>query len=138
MLGHCGQIHPDVADQVGLSPETFLARLTIDDLLAIPRSARKLAPVSRNPAVRRDMAVLVSKSVPFEAMRERIVEACGEVLERLWVFDVFGGSSLPEGTHSVGVALQLRKLGQNLTDEEANQVRDRAAKALESLGARLR
>lgn len=138
VLGHCGQIHPDVADQAGLSPETFLARLTIDDLLAIPRSARKLAPVSRNPAVRRDMAVLVSKSVPFEAMRERLVEACGEVLERLWVFDVFEGSSLPEGTHSVGVALQLRKLGQNLTDEEANQVRDRAAKALESLGARLR
>ncbi|HRK22277.1 MAG TPA: hypothetical protein PLX06_10725, partial [Fimbriimonadaceae bacterium] len=93
---------------------------------------------SRNPAVRRDIAILIEKSVPYKKIEEAITNACGEVLEKTWLFDVYDGKGIPEGSHSLAVALQLRKAGENFTDEEANQVRDRAVAALESLGGKQR
>ena len=63
------------------------------------------------------------------------LKTAGEILEKQWLFDVYSGKGIPEGKHSLTIALQLRKFGENLTDEEANQVRDRAVRALEELGA---
>ncbi len=135
--GHVGQVLPEVAEGSGLPEETVLAHFFLD-ALAEGVVDIHMKPISRNPAVRRDMAILISKSVPYTEIESAIRGACGEVLERLWAFDVFEGKGVPEGSHSVAVALQLRKMGENLTDEEANRVRDRAAEALAKLGGTLR
>ena len=94
-----------------------------------------MVPVSRNPAVRRDIAILIDKSTPYSSIEAAIAEACGKVLEKQWLFDVYEGQGIPEGKHSLTIAIQLRKFGGNFTDEEANQVRDRAVAALVALGA---
>jgi phenylalanyl-tRNA synthetase beta chain len=84
------------------------------------------------------MAILIDQSVPYATLESTLREAVGETLESIWLFDVFQGANIPEGKHSLGVALQLRKLGGNFTDEEANQVRDRAVAAIATLGASIR
>jgi phenylalanyl-tRNA synthetase beta chain len=101
-------------------------------------AAPKLKPISRNPSVRRDIAVLIDKAVPFEKIDGALETAIGDVLEKRWLFDVYEGKGIPEGKHSLAIALQLRKLGSNFTDEEANQVRAKAVEALSSLGGTLR
>lgn len=138
---HCGifgQIHPVVAEKCGLPPETVLAELDLLVLYMLVDEQVQLKAISRNPAVRRDIAVMIDKAVPFERLQSRVREACGDVLERLWLFDRYEGKGIPEGKHSLGLALQLRKVGENFTDEEANRVRDRAVEALTALGATLR
>ncbi len=135
-VGTVGQIHPDVAAASDLPESTVLAELDLE-VLATEAGLHdvRLGQISRNPSVRRDIAVLVSKSVSYASLEGAIRDACGEVLERVWAFDVFEGKILPEGTHSVAIAMQLRKLGENFTDDEAYQVRVRAVAALGSLGA---
>ena len=93
---------------------------------------------SRNPAVRRDLAILIDKSVPFANVLDAIERGAGESLERNWLFDVYEGKGIPEGKHSLAVALLLRKMGENFTDEEANQVREQVVVELAGLGATLR
>lgn len=137
MVGVMGQINPVLAESLRLPAATFLAELDVKDSLA-GAGEPKWHTVSRNPAVRRDMAVLVDKSVPYIDLAKAIEAACGEVLERQWLFDVFAGAGIPEGKHSLGIGLQLRKAGENFTDEEANQVRDRAVAALAPFGATTR
>lgn len=137
LVGGFGVIHPDVAEATGLPAHTVMAEL---DLLAFYRGDHEPPPlrtIHRNPSVRRDISVQIDKAVPFARVEEAVRGACGDVLERFWLFDVYEGSGLPEGSHSLALALQLRKAG-NFTDEEANQVRDAAVAALESLGAKLR
>jgi len=133
-VGKLGQIHPDVAESTRLLPSTCLAELDLDLLLCQSQEAISLKPVSRNPAVRRDIALLIDKSVPYERIAEAVDRAGGDVVERHWLFDKFEGQGIPEGKHSLGIALQLRKLGSNLTDEEANQVRETVVGALAELG----
>lgn len=137
LVGGFGLIHPDVAEAVGLPANTLMAEM---DLLAFYRGDHDhlhLRTISRHPAVRRDIAFQIAKDVPWSRVEATIRQAAGEVLERLWLFDVYEGKGLAEGTHSLAVAMQLRKAA-NFTDEEANQVRDAVVAALAALGAKAR
>jgi phenylalanyl-tRNA synthetase beta chain len=136
-FGVFGQMHPAVAEECDLPVTTVLAEVDLDRLLAVADPEVRYRPVHRHPAVRRDIAVVISKAVPYAEVERAVAEACGEDLERQWLFDVYSGPGIPEGSHSLGIAIQLRKAG-TFTDEEANQVRDAAVAALERLGARLR
>lgn len=137
-VGTVGQIHPDIAQDLGLPEGTCLAELDLLVIAGEPRQEPRLRAFSRNPAVRRDLSFLIAKERDYASIEGAIRDACGEVLERVWLFDVYEGKGTPEGQHSVAVAMQLRKMGGNLTDDEANQVRDRARDAVESLGASVR
>ena len=137
-VGAFGQIHPTAAESCGLPADTVVAELDLSALVSRAESERGLKTVSRNPATRRDIAVVVKKSVSYAELESAISDACGDVLEMQWLFDVYSGKGIPKKSHSLAIALQLRKEGENFTDEEANQVRDRAVQALEALGAKLR
>lgn len=136
--GVLGQIHPEIAEQLDLPENTVLAELDVPTWIAEAKGGRKLTTVSRFPAVRRDIALLVDKSVPYAKVETALKESVGTLLEDLWVFDVYEGQNIPAGKHSLGIALTLRKADGTFTDEEANLVRERAVKALEPLGATTR
>ena len=133
-----GQLHPSLAEPLGLSPTTAFAEVNISKLLSQPASEVKYQPISRNPSVRRDISIEVSKSLPYAEVENAVISACGSVLERHWLSDVYEGAGIGEGNRSLSLTLQLRKQGENFTDEEANQVRELAVEALVALGARPR
>jgi len=136
--GSIGQIHPDLADKLGLPRETFLAELDLFVFAIHDNADLPLRPVSRNPATRRDIAFVIPKEVAWSQIEGTIRAAAGEDLERMWLFDVYSGTGIPEDSHSLAVAMQLRRMGENLTDEIANGIRDQVVAAVESLGAKLR
>jgi len=137
IIGLLGQIHPDVAHATDLPLGTILAEINLSEVL-LAEDELQILPISRNPAVRRDIALLIDKSVAYERLEDAIVKSAGEVLEKHWLFDIYNGPNLPEGQHSLGIALQLRKQGENFTDEQANQVRETVVLALAKLGGSTR
>jgi len=137
-IGIMGQIHPDAARTSGLAAETVVAEISIQAAYDLRDASLELHFVSRHPGVRRDMSILVDKSVRYEELAVRIANAGGDLIERQWLFDVFAGQGIPEGKHALGIAIQLRKPDSTFTDEEANQVRDRVVAALVELGASTR
>ncbi len=136
-FGLLGQIHPDVAQASGLSPDTIIGTIYWEYGQQFMEPQLNIRNISRNPAVNRDIAILIDKSVPFEKVEQAISAGGGDVLEKQWLFDVFEGANISEGKHSLGIGLQFRKQG-NFTDEEANAVRDQIVSKLEALGAVLR
>lgn len=137
-VGTMGQIHPDIAEELGLPAETYMAEIDLLVFFQNPDHEINAKSVSRNPAVRRDIAVVVPKSTPYRDLEAAITEAGGDVLERQWLFDVYEGTGIPEGSHSLAIGMTFRKFGENFTDDEANAVRDRIINALKPLGAELR
>lgn len=137
-LGYIGQIHPDIAEELELSPNVYFTEINLSELLKQDAKPKILRHVSRNPSIRRDIAIVIDKSVPYSKIESSIKDGAGETLEKVWLFDVYEGKGIPEGQHSLAIAMQLRKQGQNLTDEEANKVRDTVIDRLKGLGAVLR
>ncbi len=134
-IGRIGQIHPDVAESCDLSPLTILAEIALANAYAHRKDGLNLREVSRFPSVRRDISVQLSKEVPYESVAAAIGTSIPDVLEHQWLFDVYEGKGIPEDSHSLAIALQLRKPDGTFTDEEANQVREKAVEALVELGA---
>ncbi|MBS1709809.1 MAG: phenylalanine--tRNA ligase subunit beta [Armatimonadetes bacterium] len=138
IVGVFGQVHPDAAEASGLPPSAVLAEFDLGFLEEFKPADRPLKTFSRNPAMRRDISMVFDKSVSYAAMSQAIGQAGGPLLEKHWLFDVYAGKGIEPGFHSLSFALQFRKVGANLTDEEGNQARDSVVAALASLGGTAR
>lgn len=137
-IGVMGQIHPEVAEESGLPADTLLAEIDLRKAYNQSSENTRAKPVSRNPAVRRDIAILVDRSLPYARIEHALASSGGDMLEKHWLFDVYEGKGIPDGKHSLAIALQFRAASRNLTDDEANSARDRVTQALAELGATLR
>jgi phenylalanyl-tRNA synthetase beta chain len=108
-------------------------------LLSAPRRPRVYRPVSRYPSADIDLAFVVDDTVPAAAVAATLAAAGGDLLEDLWLFDVFRGPQLGEGRRSLAYRLRFSALDHTLAEDELAALRSRCIEAVESaLAARLR
>lgn len=114
--GWLGQLHPGLQKELELERAPILFELPVEVL----RRARLPAfrPISRFPAIRRDLAVVVDEAVPARALLEGIREAAGEDLQDAFIFDVYRGKGVDSGRKSVALGLILQGLSRTLRDAE--------------------
>ena len=89
------------------------------------------AEVSRFPAVRRDLAIVVDESVPVQQLLDRVQSAAGEVLRDVILFDIYRGSGIENGRKSVAIGLNLQDVSRTLTDEDTDAIVARVVTDLE-------
>ncbi|MEU5870325.1 phenylalanine--tRNA ligase subunit beta [Glycomyces sp. NPDC047369] len=137
VVGHAGELHPEVCERLGLPRRTAAMEL---DLTALPLPGLAPAPVvSHFPATLIDVAVVVAEAVPAGQVEAALREGAGELLDSLRLFDVYRDAKLGEGRKSLAFKLELRANDRTLTNEEGVAVRDAAvAVAAERFGAGLR
>ena len=75
---------------------------------------------SKFPQVRRDIAVVVDKSIAMQSMKDTIKQVGGELLKDVWLFDVYAGSNVPESQQSLAFALVWQDIEATLSDERIN------------------
>ncbi|HEU4626576.1 MAG TPA: phenylalanine--tRNA ligase subunit beta [Steroidobacteraceae bacterium] len=116
--GWIGELHPTVVREMDFTYTPVLFELDIE-ALAVVRPA--FAEISRFPAVRRDLAVVVDDGVPLSALRERVVSSASKLLRHLRVFDVYRGPGVEPGRKSVALGLIFQDITRTLTDEDADR-----------------
>jgi len=137
-IGVFGQLLPRLAEEMDLPDVTFIAELDLSSLSEVPELKSIYRPFSPFPPVRRDIAMSIAKTISYSEIEKRLREGAGEVLEKIWLFDVYEGPGIEKGHHSLAFALILRHPSRTLTDEEANEIRERAFRNVEELGAKRR
>lgn len=119
IVGRFGALAAEVAKRRKIRQPVFLAELWLDVLL--PYGLRRLQhrPLSRVPAVHRDLSLLVPEGIHFSS----IVEAVGEppFLVRVEPVEIFRGSQVPAGYYSVLLRAVWQKGEESLRDEEVNE-----------------
>jgi len=138
-VGVVGQLHPTVSERHHLK-EAYAFQLDFDALvrLAVAQEVN-YRPVPTQPAVQRDLAIIVSETVPAAEVEAVIREAAGPWLERLSLFDVYRGQPLAAQEKSLAFSMVFRHPERTLTDDEVNAIHQQVVAALgERLGGRLR
>lgn len=133
-IGWVGMLSPDLEKSLGLERPVGLFELRLQPL----REGRVagFAPLSRFPATRRDLAVLVDEDVPAERLLSTIKGLDVAELQELQLFDVYVGKGVPSGRKSIAFGLILQGFASNLTDQTIDAITSRVLKALEDgLGA---
>jgi phenylalanyl-tRNA synthetase beta chain len=139
VIGHAGELHPDVVRAFGLPVRAAAVELDLDALLRLAPDGGAILPVSGHPVVKEDVALVVSDSVSAADVRNALSDGAGELLESISLFDVFTGGQVPRGHRSLAFALRFRAPDRTLTDVETAAARAAAvALAGERCGAVLR
>jgi phenylalanyl-tRNA synthetase beta chain len=131
-LGAVGEIDPDVGHAYGLRHRLGYLTLSVDALLQQPRLPRRAGAVSRFPASDMDLAFLVPESISAGAVRATLQAHGGEVLEAVWLFDVYRGEQVGPGRRSLAFRLRFRAVDHTLSDTELAAARRRAIEAVVS------
>ncbi len=136
-VGTVGEVHPDVCGNYGVG-EAFLAEIDLEYVLKCSGNDTVYKPLSRYPAVTRDLAMLVDDAVKAADIDGVIRRAAGNLLEDMELFDVYKGSQIPEGKKSVAYSVTFRA-DKTLKEEEVNKIWNKVLRSLEhNLGAALR
>jgi phenylalanyl-tRNA synthetase beta chain len=125
VLGEFGQLLPAIARKCDLRDGVFLAELNLDQLLARRNPARSFKPLPQHPAIRRDVALLVSDTVTHDAVLDVVRKAKPAHLENVELFDVFRGKNVPAGQKSIAYAFTYRAADKTLTDAEVNATQEK-------------
>lgn len=138
-IGAIGEIHPKTAEAFEMAGRVYAAELDLMVLVSQAQTDKKFEGLPRYPAVTRDLAMVVQKSVRAAQVHQVILEqGCG-ILEEAVLFDVYEGSPVPPDSKSLAYALTYRAKDRTLKDAEVQAVHQKILSALtDSLGARLR
>jgi phenylalanyl-tRNA synthetase beta chain len=136
-IGYFGELHPKVADAVGLGSRSVLVgEFDLDVLQAAVPAHRGYTPVPVFPAALRDVAVIVEEAVPAERVAAEIRAAGGDLLRGVRLFDLYRGESIGPGVKSLAYALTYQADDRTLTDKEIDKahkkVRDRLKHVLKA------
>ncbi len=136
-VGLLGRLHPQLQTKLDLDQAVFLFEFELHCLQQgrVP-SYRK---VSRFPAIRRDLAILVSEDTTARDVLECVRTTVGEHLSKLELFDVYRGEGVDSGRKSLAFSLTLQSSSRTLTDVEVDSIMTQTLDALRARhGAELR
>ncbi|HLJ53986.1 MAG TPA: phenylalanine--tRNA ligase subunit beta [Chthonomonadaceae bacterium] len=136
-IGIVGEAHPRVAEDLGLRERIYLFELFAEPLQEAARlEGARYRPLSRYPAVVRDLAPRVSAGLPYAAVEQAARAAAPEFLESLRLTDVFEGAPLPPDTKSLTLSFTFRAADRTLGEAEVAAAMDGLRAALaEGCGA---
>ncbi|EGR0635688.1 phenylalanine--tRNA ligase subunit beta [Vibrio vulnificus] len=136
-IGVIGTVHPELERKFGLNGRTIVFEI---EWSAINRKViPEAVALSKFPANRRDIAVVVDEAVASGDIVNACLEVGGEFLKAAKLFDVYVGKGVEEGKKSLAIALTLQSNERTLEDADiAGAVDAIVAHVSEKFGASLR
>jgi phenylalanyl-tRNA synthetase beta chain len=136
-LGVTGTLHPSLREKYRLREWAGVFELDLHHMLNVD-TRKKYSRIPQYPEVLRDLALVVSGDVPAELM-EGVIREKGDDLSKVYLFDLYEGKGVPQGSRSLAWSLSFQRGDRTLTDKEVDSSMAAIVKALEKeFGARLR
>ncbi|MGZ3750126.1 MAG: phenylalanine--tRNA ligase subunit beta [Mucilaginibacter sp.] len=109
--------------KVDVDKEVFYADFNFDLILAAVRKNNIVyQEVSKFPAVRRDLSMLIDTQVTFGQLKQIAQKTERKLLKDINVFDVYQGDKLPAGKKSYALSFTLQDEEKTLTDKAIDAV----------------
>lgn len=139
-LGILGIVSKKLLKVQDINAEVFYAELNWDTLMKeIRKHSITYTDISKFPAVKRDLALLLDKNILFDQIEKIAYKAERKLLKNVSLFDVYEGKNLPEGKKSYAVNFILQDDEKTLNDKQIDAIMQKIQKSMESeLGAQLR
>ena len=119
-IGFIGTIHPLIAQKLGLNGKAVVFEILWEAIAN--RRVVQAKEISKFPANRRDLALVVADNVPAGDIIEACKQAGGEKLTQVNLFDVYQGIGVASGHKSLAISLTIQDNEKTLEDDEINAV----------------
>ena len=129
VIGIVGKLHPRLAKDYDVKRAAYVFEL--DAAKALASGAPSAEPVSKFPAIRRDIAVIVDDHVSANELVDAVAEASPGLIRDVRIFDIYTGEGIEAGRKSVAIGLILQETSRTLTDDDADTAMAAAITKLE-------
>lgn len=139
-LATFGVVTKKILKAFDIDNEVYFADLNWKELMKAVKSVKvNYTELSKFPAVKRDLALLIDKNVPFADIEKIAFETEKKLLKEVALFDVYEGKNLEAGKKSYAVSFLLQDETATLNDKQIDKIMSKLVANLESkLGAKLR
>ena len=139
-LASFGVVTKKLLKAFDIDNEVYYADLNWKELMKAIRSVKiSYKEISKFPAVKRDLALLLDKNVQFAEIEKIAYDTEKKLLKEVELFDVYEGKNLEPGKKSYAVSFLLQDESQTLNDKMIDKIMSKLVKNLEDkLGAKLR
>jgi phenylalanyl-tRNA synthetase beta chain len=119
IVGQIGLVNKKMLERFDVKQPVFFADLSWDLILKKSKADKvQFKPLSKFPAVQRDIAVIISKELKYAAVEEQVKKLNLKKLQSVQLFDVFESEKLGAGKKSIAVNFTFLDEEKTLTDGE--------------------
>jgi len=137
---HFGILSKKMLKQFDIDTPVYFADFMWDNV--VKQSAKKnirYTEIPKYPEVRRDLALLLDKSVKFEQIKELAFKSEKKLLKKVSLFDVYEGEKLGANKKSYAVSFILQDENKTLTDKQIDKIMNNFIRVFEKeLNAQIR
>lgn len=140
LLATFGLVGKKIQKAFDIDNEVYYAEINWNELMKATKSAKvSFKELSKFPAVKRDLALLIDKNVQFAEIEKIAYETEKKLLKEVELFDVYEGKNLEAGKKSYAVSFLLQDENATLNDKQIDKIMSKLIANLESkLNAKLR
>ncbi len=140
LLTTLGVIHKKIQKKFDIDHEVYYADINWTELMkAVKNAVVSYKEISKFPAVKRDLALLIDKKVQFADIEKIAYETDRKLLKSVELFDVYEGKNLEAGKKSYAVSFMLQDENATLNDKQIDKFMHKLVQNLEGkLEAKLR
>jgi phenylalanyl-tRNA synthetase beta chain len=118
-----GRLKQRLLDEFDCRQQIFYADFNWDTLLSIvPQKNLQYREMPKFPEVRRDLALLLDKSVTFAEIEKLAFETEKRILRKVSLFDVYEGEKISHDKKSYALSFILQDENKTLKDEEIDRI----------------
>jgi len=135
-----GQVAKSSLKLADVDKDVFYADFNFDLVLSLARKNKIVyQDISKFPAVRRDLSMLIDKNVSFGTLKQIAQKTERKLLKEVNVFDVYEGDKLPAGKKSYALSFIIEDIEKTLTDKAIDSIMQKLIYNLEKeAGAEIR
>lgn len=140
-LGVAGAAAGETLTQLGGDGVVWFAEINWDKVEQVLSGTKEIRyrEVSKFPAVRRDLALILDKQVTYAQVEQLAWQTERAFLKSVQLFDIFEGQQLGADKKSYAVSFILENAEATLTDQQIDKVMEKITKVMtEKLGAVIR
>jgi phenylalanyl-tRNA synthetase beta chain len=122
-----------------LKQDVFYANIDWEALLKKVNTHIQFESVSKFPEVKRDLSLVIDKSVSYEAIKKISLKEIGYLLSKTEVFDVYEGENIGKDKKAYALTFTLQDKTKTLTDKIIDKTMNKLMPAFEQeIGAIIR
>ena len=139
-LATLGIVKKKLLKAMDIDQEVYYADLNWNELMKAIKSVKvSYKELSKFPAVKRDLALLVDKKVEFAEIERIAYESEKKLLKEVELFDVYEGKNLEPGKKSYAVSFLLQDENATLNEKQIDKIMQKLVTNLQNkLDAKLR
>lgn len=129
-LVQIGQVSAKLLKKMDIKQDVFYAEFDFDLLLKATRKHKiTVEELSKFPEVRRDLALLVDRSVSFSTLRQIAIATEKKILKSVSLIDVYEGDKIPQDKKSYALNFVLEDKTQTLNDHQIEKTMENLLRA---------